>query len=143
MILRILPCAMLSLMALLGCNKATDSDVKGKADFPVDAKQKAAFVAEGMPADLAEFLAAAELDTQTVAAGAYGFTQTFPNGATREATLRFTPGKSYTPTAEEAERVAKGGLAIYACSLSIDSSTEGSVSWSSATSCLLRPCREE
>lgn len=122
---RILPCAALLLAALSGCNKATDSDVKGKADFPVDAKQKAAFVAEGMPADLAEFLAAAKMDTQTVGDGAYKFTQTFPNGATREATFRITPGKSHSPTADEAARVAKGGPAIYACSLSIDSATAG------------------
>ncbi|MDB5050947.1 MAG: hypothetical protein JWO30_4018 [Fibrobacteres bacterium] len=120
-----------SLLALLlaGCNSGNnDSAPPGNTDkdFPVDQIQSAALKAKGLPAAVADFLAAAKLDTVRVDANTFTYKQTFPNGATRDITLKITPGQTYAPTADESTRVAKGGPALYDIKFSHDSIAGGS-----------------
>ncbi|MDB5106165.1 MAG: hypothetical protein JWP91_3854 [Fibrobacteres bacterium] len=102
-------------LALSACDSGKDAvGTEGTAqDFPVNEPLATAFTAQGLPSDVARFLAAAKLDTVRVDANTFVYKQTFPNGATRDITMKLMPGRAYTPTAEESAKVAKGGPALY------------------------------
>jgi hypothetical protein len=101
------------LVAMSGCK---NNDVVGAAngDFPVNEKFAADLVGLGIPADIAQFFASAKMESKTPNDTTCVYLQTFPNGASREMTLRVSPNQRYTPTPEELANTAAGNLPVYA-----------------------------
>lgn len=83
------------------------------SDFPVNEPFAAALVSKGIPADIADFFAAAKLSSTCSSETTCTYLYTYPNGATRELTLTATPNQQYTPTAEELADTASVTNPVY------------------------------
>ncbi len=112
--IRTLASAFLLTGLLAACQSGGGADAPPDKDFPVNKNLSALFTAQGLPAEVADFFAAAKLDTERVDARTFKYVQTWPNGATRTLILKVTPDQRHTPTAAESASVAKGGPAVYA-----------------------------
>jgi hypothetical protein len=97
----------LMVMALSGCKKNLEPD------FPVNNTIKAELIGKGIPADIAQFFAGARMETKSPNDTTCIYLQTYPNGATREITLRVSPNRHYTPTPGEIANITPGGAPIY------------------------------
>jgi hypothetical protein len=100
------------LLAMSGCK---NNDVVGttSADFTVNEQFASQLVGLGVPADVAQFFASARMETKTPNDTTCVYLQTFPNGASREMTLRVSPNQAYTPTVDELANTAAGNLPVY------------------------------
>ena len=70
-------------------------------------------MAKGIPADVAQFFAAAIIETSKPNDSTCIYLQTFPNKATREITLTVNPKRLYTPTSEEIANTIPGSSPVY------------------------------
>jgi len=96
-------------MILTGCKK----DDGGTKNFPVNEAFATELTGKGIPADIARFYAAARMESSSPNDTTCIYLQTFPNGATREITLRVSPNRQYTPTSDEIANIAPGSIPIY------------------------------
>ena len=71
-------------MTLSDCKK----DMNPDNSFPVNETFAMELISKGIPADIAQFFAAAKMETSTPDDRTCIYLQTFPNGASREMTLR-------------------------------------------------------
>jgi hypothetical protein len=92
------------------CKKDTGAAAN---DFPVNNTFAMELMAKGIPADVAQFFAAAKMDISKPNDSTCIYLQTFPNRATREITLRVNPNKQYTPTAAEIANTIPGSSPVY------------------------------
>lgn len=108
-------------------NNGTASPLKGTASpvnetaspvnetsFPVNETFAAALTAKGIPTDLARFFAAVKMEATNPDPNTFIYSLIYPNGATREIEMKFTPNQQHTPTPEESANVPPGGSPIYA-----------------------------
>jgi hypothetical protein len=117
-------------MVLGSCKK----DAGGTAsDFPVNQTFAGELMAKGIPADVAQFFAAAKMEISKPNDSTCIYLQTFPNKATREITLTVNPNKQYTPTSEEISNVIPGSSPVYdfkfSSSVQIDGTTRKKMSY--------------
>jgi len=84
------------------------------AEFPVNETFAADLTAKGIPTDLARFFAAAKMEPTNPDPNTFVYHLFYPNGATREITMKFTPNQQHTPTPEETAKASPGGSPIYA-----------------------------
>lgn len=99
--------------ALVACNDTAGPAKQGN-DFPVNDSIATDLVAKGVPADVARFFAAAKLEVANGDPNTFVYNLFYPNGATRQVTLTFTPNQEHTPTPEETAKDSAGGASIYA-----------------------------
>src|SRR5450759_3034898 len=92
------------------CKKDTGAAAN---DFPVNNTFAGELMAKGIPADVAQFFAAAKMEISKPNDSTCIYLQTFPNKSTRERTLRVNPNKQYTPTAAEIANNVMGSSPIY------------------------------
>jgi hypothetical protein len=102
------------------CKKDTGAAAN---DFPVNNTFAMELMAKGIPADVAQFFAAAKMDISKPNDSTCIYLQTFPNKATREITLRVNPNKQYTPTAAEIANTIMGSSPVY--NFKYESSVQG------------------
>jgi hypothetical protein len=82
-------------------------------DFPVNNTFAGELMAKGIPADVAQFFAAAKMEISKPNDSTCIYLQTFPNKATREITLTVNPNRQYTPTAAEIANTIPGSSPVY------------------------------
>jgi hypothetical protein len=115
----------LAAMAISGCKKDNGGTTN---DFPVNKTFASELIGKGIPADIAQFFAAARMETKSPNDTTCIYLQTFPNGATREMTLRVSPKRQYTPTPDEIANTSSGSIPIYgfkyASSVQADNTTQ-------------------
>ena len=92
------------------CKKDTGGTAN---DFPVNETFAMELMSKGIPADIAQFFAGARMETSRPNDTTCIYLQTFPNGASREMTLRVSPNLQYTPTADEIANTTPGNAPIY------------------------------
>lgn len=92
------------------CKKDTGGTAN---DFPVNETFAMELMAKGIPADVAQFFAAAKIETSKPNDTTCIYLQTFPNKATREITLTVNPNRLYTPTSEELANNVQGSSPVY------------------------------
>ena len=93
---------------------ACKKDTGGTAnDFPVNNTFAMELMAKGIPADVAQFFAAAKMEISKPNDSTCIYLQTFPNKATREITLTVNSSKQYTPTAAEIANTIPGSSPVY------------------------------
>jgi hypothetical protein len=113
---------------LSDCKKDEGTTNPVSSPFPVNQTIAADLIAKGVPADAAQFFASAKVETSYPDDTTIICNQTFPNGATRDITIKIDPNRQYTPTAGEIAAAASDSIPIYAfqysSSTSPDSSTE-------------------
>jgi hypothetical protein len=73
----------------------------------------AALEAKGIAPDVAAFFAATKIDAKCPNDTTCVYLQTFPNGATREITLKVFPDRPYTPAPDEIAKAAPGRAPVY------------------------------
>jgi hypothetical protein len=105
-----------------GCTK----DPGPNGSFPVNEVFAAELVKKGVPADIARFFAGARMETRSPDDTTCIYLQTFPNGATREITLRINPRRKYTPTAAELANTPPGSNPVYDFNYSEIETSDGS-----------------
>ena len=103
-------------MAFIGCKK----DLEPANPFPVNTTLAKELIDDGFPVDVAEFFAASKIESNSPNDTTYIYLQTFPNGASREMTLRVSSNRQYTPTPEEIANTIPGSNPIYAFKYSSD-----------------------
>ena len=113
----------LTAMALSGCKK---DDGRTANSFPVNETFAAELMGKGIPADVAQFFAAARMETKSPNDTTCVYLQTFPNGASREMTLQVSPNFQYTPTPEELANTTPGSAPIYAFKYTTGVQADGS-----------------
>jgi hypothetical protein len=115
-------------MALSACKESGKTSNPVAVNFPVNQTIAAELISKGVPADAAQFFAAAKVETTSPDDTTIVCQQTFPNGATRDITIRIDPNRQYTPTADEIAHTTPGSIPIYAFQYSYnalpDNSTE-------------------
>jgi hypothetical protein len=118
----------LIITALGGCKENGKTSNPVAVNYPVNQSIAANLIAKGVPADAANFFAAAKVETSYPDDTTIICNQTFPNGATRNITIHIDPNRQYTPTPDEIANTAHDSIPIYAfqfsSSTSADSSTE-------------------
>lgn len=82
---------------------------------------------DSVPADIARFFAAVKWDSKCPNDTTCIYLQTFPNGATRQITLRVDPNRQYTPTPDEIANTAPGSAPIYAFKYASNVQADGTV----------------
>ena len=93
---------------------ACKKDTGGTAnDFPVNNTFAMELMAKGIPADVAQFFAAAKMEISKPNDSTCIYLQTFPNKATREITLTVNSSRQYTPTAAEIANTIPGSSPVY------------------------------
>ncbi|MCR4303162.1 MAG: Ig-like domain-containing protein [Gallionella sp.] len=98
---------------LAACGGGGGSGNSQTTDFPVNEPFAAALVSKGIPADIADFFAAAKLSSNCSSETTCTYLYTYPNGATRELTLTATPNQQYTPTTDELDSTASVTNPVY------------------------------
>jgi hypothetical protein len=105
-------------LVISGCSggKSTKSAPSGSvnAKFPVNETFAAGLTAAGIPSDLARFLAAAKMESTNPTPNTFVYHLYYPNGATREITMKFTPNQSHKLTTEEIAKNSGGRTPVYA-----------------------------
>jgi hypothetical protein len=112
------------------CKKDTGGTAN---DFPVNETFAMELMAKGIPADVAQFFAAAKIETSKPNDTTCIYLQTFPNKATREITLTVNPNRLYTPTSEELANTVQGSSPVYdfkfSSSVEVDGTTRKKMSY--------------
>jgi hypothetical protein len=108
-------------MTLSSCRKSMDSG----NSFPVNQSVETDLMSKGIPADIARFFAAVKTKSSTPNDSTCIYLQTFPNGATRQITLKVTPNVIYTPTASE--DTMKTSNPVYNFKLKFSSNADSSI----------------
>jgi hypothetical protein len=97
----------------LSLNSCKKDDGRTASTFPVNETFAMQLMSKGIPADIAQFCAAARMETKSPNDTTCVYLQTFPNGASREMTLRVSPNLQYTPNADEIANTTPGSTPIY------------------------------
>lgn len=92
-------------MALCACGESAGS-VREQTKLPVKDTVE-------LNPEIAQFFAGTKVDSRCPNDTTCVYLQTFPNGATREITLRVSPGRQYAPSAAEAANGTPGSIPIY------------------------------
>ena len=111
-------------LSLNSCKKDNGATAN---DFPVNNTFAMELMAKGIPADVAQFFAAAKMEISKPNDSTCIYLQTFPNGASREMTLRVSPKLQYTPTAGELAITAPGSIPIYNFKYASSAQTDGTI----------------
>jgi hypothetical protein len=101
-------------LVISGCIGGKSTPATASSDFPVDQAFAAALTTKGIPADVARFLAAGKMEVSNPAPNTFVYHLFYPNGATREITMKFTPNQNHKLTAEEIAGNSRNSAPVYA-----------------------------
>lgn len=97
-------------LALFSCKKEPGAPSN---DFPVNETFASELISQGIPSDIARFFAAVRTVSRSPDDTTCVYQQTFPNGATRDITLKVSPNRQYRPTPDEIAHTTAGRIPIY------------------------------
>jgi hypothetical protein len=89
------------------------SDPVAIVNFPVDEAVAAVLISTGVQPDIARYFAAAKLSQSCASTTDCTYRYTYPNGATRDLSIKATPNQQYTPTARELAATALIARPVY------------------------------
>jgi hypothetical protein len=98
-------------VALCACGDS-GAAVKERTQLPVNDTVVVKPAANGIPPDIAKFFAATKVDSKCPNDTTCVYLQTFLDGATREITLRLSPGQKYVPPPGESAAGTPGSIPI-------------------------------